>query len=157
MKKQQGFTLLELVFVIALTSIIVVVASNIIAMGAQTYLAAKNTVDADWQARLSLERMARDIRAVRSVTSISTATATQLVFTDFDGTSISYSLSGTSLMRNSQILADGVSSLAFGYFDKNGVTTAVATLIRYVTITLNITQSNSNFSLNTAVYLRDLA
>ncbi len=152
----QGFTLIELIVVIVLTSLIAGVVSAIIAQGAQSYLTAKNVLDADWQGRLAIERMARDIRAIASPLSITTATATQLTFTDFSGTSVSYSLSGTNLMRNSQILADGISSLTFSYFDKNGASTATISLIRYITITINITKNNTNFSLSTSVYPRDL-
>jgi len=154
-KKQQGFTLLELVLVILLTSIIAGVASKIIAQGLTIYLTARYTTDADWQGRLALERMARDIRAVSSG-GISTAAASQLTFTDTNGNSVSYSLSSTSLMRNSQILANGVSTLTFGYFDKNGATTATSSLIRYIKITLTIVQDNTNFSLSTSVYPRNL-
>jgi len=155
-KNHLGFTLLELIIVIILTSLIAVVVSKIIAQGVQAHYTAKNVLDADWQGRLGMERMARDIRAVGSNSTITTATATQLVFTNIAGTSITYSLSGTYLMRNTQILADGINALSFTYFDNTGTSTATLSLIRYVGIALTITKNNTNFSLSTAVYLRNL-
>lgn len=157
-KKQRGFTLIELVFVIMLMSIIAGISSVVISSGFKAYLASKNVIGADWQARYALERMARDIRAIQSPRSIITASARQLSFTDTNDHAISYSLSGNSLMLNeANIVADGVQSLAFSYFDKNGVNTAILANIRYVTITLNIILNNTDFAISTSVYPRNLS
>lgn len=155
-KISSGFTLIESLMVIILIGIIAVVSSQILSNGFSAYLTGQNITDADWQGRLSMERMEEDIRAVRSPSDISTATAGQLIFTDSSGTSITYQLSGSSLMRNSQILADGLSGLTFSYFDKNGVSTATLTAIRYISYTLNVTQKGVNFNLATTIYPRNL-
>jgi prepilin-type N-terminal cleavage/methylation domain-containing protein len=155
-KKNAGFTLIELVMVMVILSVISVIAAKILSTGIQGFLAGKNILDADWQGRVAMERMSRDIRAVRSPSDITTASASNFVFTDSTGTSINYSLSGSSLLRNSQTLADGVNSLTFTYLDGNGSVTASTTAIRYITITLNITLNETNFSLTTSIYPRNL-
>lgn len=155
--KIDGFTLIELVIVIIITGILAASITSLISQGSIAYLTAQNITDADWQARLAIERMVRDIRAIRSSADISTASATQLTFTDFGGTSISYTLSGTSLLRNSQILADGISALSFTYYDENGASGASAITLRYVKIALTITQKNTNFQIITMVNPRNLS
>ena len=155
-KTLSGFTLIELVIVIVLTGIIGAIATKMLAQGLNAYLTSKNVADADWQGRLALERMTRDIRAVRSPTDIALATSSQFTFTDSNGSSVAYTLSGSNLMRNSQALANGISTLTFQYYDETGVITAITTAIRYISITLNVTQGNSNMSFTTSVYPRNL-
>ncbi|SRR5579883_330618 len=153
MKKKLGFTLIELVMVIILIGIISVIAGRMLSSGFGAYLAEKNVIDADWQGRLALERMVRDMRAIYSITS---AASSSITFTDTTNTAITYQLSGTSLLRNGTNLADGIQSMTLSYFDKNGSSTATASLIRYISISVNVTQNNANFSLTTAVYPRNL-
>jgi prepilin-type N-terminal cleavage/methylation domain-containing protein len=156
MNNQKGVTLIELIMVIVLISIIALASTKMMVNGLTAYQTGKDVMDADWQGRLAMERMMRDLRAIRSPSDITTANSGQIIFTDINGNSVNYSLSGTSLLRNSQTLANGVQSLTFSYLDKNGSTTATLSLIRYITYTLNITQNNSNFNLTTSVYARDL-
>lgn len=156
LKKQSGFTLIEFVVVIVIMGIIAAISSQMIATGLTSYLSNKDVLNATAQARLAIERITRDIRSVRSSSDISTATATQFTFTDTNGNSISYTLSGTSLMRGSQVLADGIASLSFTYYDKNGSAGPATANIRYVTVALNVTQGNTNFNVDTTVYPRNL-
>jgi prepilin-type N-terminal cleavage/methylation domain-containing protein len=156
-----GFTLIELVFVIAILSVVAAIGSKILSQAFLGYFDNQYLVESDAQARLALERMQRDIRDIRSPNDISTATATTLVFVNTEGNTITYSLSGTSLNRQTnsnalQVLADGVQSLSFSYFSSSGISTAVTTNIRYVTISLNITLNNTNYTVATSVYGRNL-
>jgi prepilin-type N-terminal cleavage/methylation domain-containing protein len=156
MKKKFGFTLIELVVVMVLIGIIAIVVSKILFQGFNAYLTTQNVTDADWQGRLALERMRLDIMGIRSPSDISTASANQLVFTDSNGNSITYTLSGSTLTRSGDILADGINSLQLTYLDKNGSVTATTSAIRYITIQLNVTKSNTNFNVSTSVYPRNL-
>ena len=156
MKKQHGFTLIELIMVIVISGIVAVMASKGLLVAAQAYLGSRNAIDANWQGEFALERMVRDIRSVRSPSDISTASASQFTFTDTSGGSVSYTLSGSSLLRNGQILADGVNSVTFTYFDDTGTSTGTLANIRYVTASLNITLNNSNYTIATTIYPRNL-
>jgi prepilin-type N-terminal cleavage/methylation domain-containing protein len=161
LKKHYGFTLIELVIVITILSIIAGFGSEIISQAFTGYFDSKYLIDADWQARVALERMQRDIREVRSPTDITTAAGSNLIFVDTSGNTITYSLSGTTLNRRTnanavQVLADGIQSIAFTYFDRNGVITATLANIRYITISLNITLNNTNYTVTTSVYGRNL-
>lgn len=155
-KHQRGFTLIELVFVVLLLGLISVAVvrfygNNLIA--SQTL---ENTTDALLQGRLALERMVIDMRAIQATNEITTNTSSNLVFTDINGNAFDYNLSGGNLLCNSQVLASGVNGLTFTYYDKDGVVTATVANIRYIKIALNITKNNTNVTLTTSVYLREM-
>ena len=150
--KNKGFTLIELIIVIVLSSILVKIGSYVLLTGFKAYYTNQNIMTANNQARMALERMTRDIHSVRSSASITTATSSQFSFTNISGTNITYQLTGSALMRNTQVLADNVSSLSFSYLDKNAVTTAVPANIRYVTVNLLISLGVAQYTLRTTIY-----
>jgi prepilin-type N-terminal cleavage/methylation domain-containing protein len=166
MKQLKGFTLLEMVLVIAVLSIISVMASKPLTQGYQTYLSSTNAIKSDWQARYALERMVRELRSTSTAGGITTATSSSITFTDINLHSITYALSGTSLVRtdsqglnSAQILADGIKTLTFIYYDSAGsvISTPIAspiTTVKYVKITLQVTLNGSNFSATTTAFLR---
>jgi len=152
-KKTRGFTLIEMVLVIILLGIIGAIASKITMQGLNGYLNSEYITNANWQGRIALARITRDLHSIRSSNDITTATSSQLSFTTSSGTAITYQLTGSSLMRGSQIMADGVQSLTFNYFNSTGTTTSTLSAIHYIQINLNITQNNANYTLTMAVFL----
>ncbi len=135
-KARAGFTLIELVIVIIITGIIIVIASRFLAVGLTSYRNASNLNGSYRNVQLAMERMSRDFRSVPAVSNISTATASTFTFTNSGGTSISYSLSGSNLMRNSQALASHVSALTFTYYTSAGSTTSTISAIRYIGVSV---------------------
>lgn len=156
-RKHQGFTLIEIVVVIVLISIIAAISSQMLAQGFNAYLTSEDITDANWQGQLAMERMVRDLRTVRSANDISVNTSSAFTFVNLAGSTMAYSLSGSNLMLNGNILARGVNSLTFTYYDKNGSAGPSVIDIHYVNVALNITQNNENYSVNTTVFLRDLS
>lgn len=155
-RKFTGFTLLEMIVVIVIMGIIAVVGATFLQQGFSVYFTRQNITDANWQGRFALEQMSRKIRVVRSPAGITTAAASNFVFTDINGNSNNYQLSGTTLQYNALPLIDGVNTLTFTYLDRNGIATATLANIRYVVITMNITLNGVNYNLRSAVNLRDL-
>lgn len=151
MRKKQGFTLIEMVIVIVILSIIAGVAARVMSTALNSYFDNQNIVNANEQGRLALERMARDIHAINSTSSITTANASTLTFVDVNGNTVTYSLSGTQLLRNSVVLADGINRLTFAYYTGAGAVAGTTTAIRYITVALNITQNNVNYNLATTI------
>jgi prepilin-type N-terminal cleavage/methylation domain-containing protein len=162
MQKQQGFSFIELVMVIVIIGIIAGMSTLLLSQGFNAFFSSETLLDANWQGQLAMQRMARDIQLIRSPADISTATASQLSFTDINSNSISYTLSGSNLTLTvnavTQILATGLSSLTFTYYDKNGVTPPANTAAtRYIKITCVVTQNSVNYTLITAAYPRNFA
>jgi hypothetical protein len=125
--------------------------------GFQSFTVAQNVSETDWQGFIALERMTDDIHNIRSPADVTTISASQLNFVDTSGTSVQYSLSGGSLLRNSQILASGVTGLTFGYLNSNGATTATPSAMRYVSIALTLTQQNIVASFTTLIGTRAIS
>jgi prepilin-type N-terminal cleavage/methylation domain-containing protein len=150
--KQKAFSLIELIIVMVIASIIAISANLLLLGGFSAYSSGNNASYSDWQARVALERMARDIRSIRSTGDISTATSTALTFVDINGNNVSYTLSGTRLMLNNKVLADNVQNLNFTYYTKLGTTAAQISAISYIVISLNIAYNNISFNITTAVY-----
>jgi prepilin-type N-terminal cleavage/methylation domain-containing protein len=147
--KSHGFTLIEIVVVIIILGVIAGIGSRMIQAGFNAYLTNQYITGANAQARLALERMPRDIHNINAAANITTATASQLSFTDINGSTVTYQRSGTQLMRSGQVLADGINSLTFSYLDRNAVSTTTRANICYVTTSLNITSGSVNYTLRT--------
>lgn len=148
---KNGFTLIEMIIVIVILSIIAGVAARVMGAAFNSYYDNQRIVNANEQGRLAIERMIRDIHAINSTSSITTANASTFTFVDVNGNAVTYSLSGTQLQRNGITLADGVNSVAFGYYDGAGAVAATTDVIRYVNVTLNITNSTVNYILKTTI------
>lgn len=124
-RRRDGFTLVEMVMVITVIGIIagIGVASLLSASDALSFLTVRS--DMAQSADVAMSRMAEEMRRLRDDAAISTASAGQFTFTDIDGTSIAYSLSGADLMRTtvagSQLLASGLGSITFRYYDDSGL------------------------------------
>jgi len=150
--KKNGFTLIEVVVVIVILSIIAGIGSRVIQAAFNSYLVNQNITTANTAARLAFERMTRDIHNINSAASISTATSSQLSFTDIYGNTITYQLTGTQLMRSGQVLADGVSSLNFLYWNQSLNTASSTANICYISPTLTFSFNNNvSYSLRTTV------
>lgn len=149
--KSKGFTLIEMIMVITISGIIVAGSGLLLMQGVKEYLIGKTNIDASWQASMAIERMTRDLRAASVIT---TATSSGLVITDIYGNTSAYTLAGTQLLCNAQVLAGNVQSIAFTYYDANGNITVDTNAMRYIGISLNIiyTASTSNFSTKVALW-----
>lgn len=146
---QRGFSLVELVMVIVLFGIVAAFAAPMVGSGFQAYFTGRDISEVDWQARVAVERMTRELRSVRAPADLALAGAGDLTFVDLDGNSIRYCLGtvGTcpgaagELMRNSQPLATGVNALAFSFLTRTGAATALAAQAFYVSASFSATRN----------------
>ena len=158
MKNSKGFTLVELVIVMAIVGIGTAIIGTILLGVVKAWTFKFNRNDILWDGRLAINRMTREMRAIKNTTSVTTATAAQFRFIDTGNKDITYSLVSTDLNRTedgiANLLAENVSSVTFTYYYANGTvipTPAVspsATDIRRVRIDLTLTKNGEN------VYLR---
>ena len=64
--RHRGFTLLEVVVTMVILSIVAVLGSKMLGRAYETYDLEKRTTNVDWQGRVGLERMVRELRGIRS-------------------------------------------------------------------------------------------
>ena len=152
MRKLLGFTLLELIISMVLlgilTSMFAPFAGEAIKNALQHYAIGGIL----GEGRVASLRLVRDLRSGQSV---QTASASQIVFTDVNNNSITYSLSGAYLQRNSVNLSGDVSSLSFAYYDKTGAVTATLASVCYVKYTLGLTRNSLPYSFSSVIWLRN--
>lgn len=151
-----GFTLIELIIVIVITGIIIAGSSSLLLNGVNSYMAGKADINASWQANVAIERMTRDLRALASTANIITATSNEFAIRDINGATIDYKVVSNQLLRNTQVLANNVQSVAFTYYDANGTVTASASAVRYVEITLTVIYEKITTNFSTMVALWNL-
>lgn len=158
--KQVGFTLIEMIIVIIVVLILISVSTTILVQEFKIFYTGKNLIEADWQGRVALERITRDLRTLAKITSFNDSS---IIFNDINGEAVTYSLNNSNQLVYSSsttpivTLADNIQTLTFTYYDFNGQgfvnnTPPSTTDIRYITITLNIVNNSTNFNLTTAVY-----
>jgi MSHA biogenesis protein MshO len=144
---ESGFTLIEVIMTIVILGIVAALGVSMMGGSIEAYVAGRDHLDADWRARVALERMTRELRAVRtaSAADLDSASAGQIRFNDKSGNAVCFYLVGTTLMRSSdftaacgttnpQALTDGVNALAFSYRqnDPNAVALTPAQ-VRFIT------------------------
>ena len=156
-----GVTLLEMVLVLVILGIIAALGSSFLSGGLNAYFTERDISNAAWQGRLALERITRDLRTVRSATAgdLTITPANQISFTNTAGTNVSYSLSGSTLMRNGQPLADGITALSFTYLANDGKTavTSDVTAVYYIGVAFTVTQGGANQTWRGLIHPRSIS
>ena len=166
---RSGFNLIEMIIVITVLGIISMVAVPIFMSGFNAFFWARDVADVTSQEELAVDRMVREIRTVDPSTdfdsaALPNATEIKFAFPKHDGSSstewVIYALQGTNLMRNTDVLAATVSSLAFSYTKQDGTTLTPplsltqAKSIWLVNVLLQISGRKISQSLGTTVFLR---
>jgi prepilin-type N-terminal cleavage/methylation domain-containing protein len=157
-RRPGGFTLVELILVVALTALLAGVGARLALQGTNSYMAQEVRDDLLTGNRTALERMAREIRGIRSATAadIPVMAATDLQFTDTGGQSLRFTLAGSTLNRNGQALASNVGALAFRYLQANGTsTTADPTLVWFVEISASLSKNGESLPLRLRIHPRN--
>lgn len=123
-RRRQAFTLIEIMVASAIGSILLLSAGMLASYSARSYAAMTNYVDLDNKSRKALNILTRD---VRQASYLSSYTSQQLVFTDYDNTSLSYTYNpgAKTLVRLkddvSQTLLTECDFLQFNIYQRNPV------------------------------------
>jgi prepilin-type N-terminal cleavage/methylation domain-containing protein len=151
-QRQPGFSLVELIVVIVVLGIIASMGAIVVRDGMLGYLRGREITSADWQGRLALERITRDLRdiAAPNYSNISACGGSSFTYSDINFSQISYTLisdtQGTNtLLRNGtqQPLADGVSYLNFSCFTSNVQPTATLSAVYYISVSMVVATTNT--------------
>ena len=149
-RDQRGFSLAELLVACAMVGVVLAGVFVALQQGENAFLFGTGKVEVQQNARVALDRMARELRLGSNITA---ANATSITFQFIDETgatvTVAYSLTGTNLQRNQtnpvpaaaqpETLIGGVGTLALVYYDNTNAVTATVANIRVVDIRL-ITQ-----------------
>jgi len=152
-----AYTLVEMVTVLMIMSIIGLTASYVIIESAKVYARTVPAMDASYKANLAAERMKREIRDLKSTSSITTLGATAFTFDDSSDNTIAYSLSGTDLLRNGDLLAKGTTDLSFSYWKDDGTTASSASDLHFVEVALTVQTGNEPYAVQMAAFPRALS
>jgi prepilin-type N-terminal cleavage/methylation domain-containing protein len=130
MTNERGFTLAELLVVVALLGLIMAGVVTLQQQGQQAYLMGAARVDAQQNARVALTLMSRELRGACTLSSISSPAVT-ITAADPSGTgdctgatvAIRYALSGSSLYRDQATTVGGLPAVGAGTVLIGGVNT----------------------------------
>lgn len=156
----KGFTLIEIIVTIVIIAVLAGIAGIIITEGVRAYSDEQARSDVHQQARLGMERMAREIRVIRSRADITTMANTDLRFTDIAGTTVGFNWASPTLSRwngiGNDVLASNITAFTFAYYQQDGVTAAAAPATLWlVEITLTATQGSETLQLRSRVHPRN--
>jgi len=149
--RQFGFSLVELIVVIVVLGIVASMGAVVIRDGLLGYLRGREITSADWQGRLALERITRELRDV-AVIAAGSCDAPTFAFTDIYAAPVSFTQSTTTLLRNGQPLADEVTGLRFYCLQSDGQTyTTTPSAAYYVTVSMVVSTANTSATYRSTV------
>jgi prepilin-type N-terminal cleavage/methylation domain-containing protein len=163
MKLSKGLTLIEMIMAIVIMGILsgVLMFSIKGVMDLWNFWSFRSEVSA--QGRIAVMRMVREIRQVRNESTIFIADRSRIQFNDTDNQTIDYSLNGTNLTRNGNVLATGVTNLTFTYYNISNAVLVSMPLnqtnreaIFGIGLGLTMVSGDQNKTLATRVYPRNL-
>jgi len=164
----RGFTLIEIVITIVIVSIIAGLGALIVIQQVKSYAAEDTRSDVQYQARLAVERIAREARLIRDrdATNLSTMAPADLVFCDVTGKAVEFQVFGTTVRRQESatcspfawggwntLASSIVSPAPFSYFQQDGITTTIdPTQVWFIAITITATQGTESMTVQTRVH-----
>ena len=141
---ERGFTLTELVVVMAVLGLVLAGVFAIQHQGTQSYLMGASRVEVQQNARTALELMVRELRSAQTLTVV--GGPGDVTFVDQNGVTVRYQLVGTTLNRSANgvpaALIGGVQTLTFTYYSafdastNTGTVTAVPGSVRVIRIAI---------------------
>jgi len=161
-ENQKGFSLIEMMVALGIFSLIIIGLVTFFSGGTRSWVTGQHQLEAQRNARLSMDRMVREIREAAYIEDTSTANDIDF-YTPFHG-NISYFLSGNDLKRGSNTMINNVQTLDFSYFDNSD--TEINTPLSeddeskiskvHVLLEVDVDQDNSpDITLNSDINLRN--
>lgn len=162
MKKNNGFSLMEMVVAIGMSALVLAGLGSIFAGTIKVWARAQNSGMALKEARIAMEWLTRDIRQSSAIQSASSGSSASLILKIGTGTdTVTYNLSKNTLSRvlnnnKPDLVAENITDLTFT--DQNGKNLAALsdlTLVDFVSISMTVTAGNQVFVLNNGAKLRN--
>lgn len=154
LKRQGGYTLIELIITVIITGIIAVVAVDIIYLQARTYNQVFDRSLLIAEGRKAIVALRDDVQGI-DPSKISSMEADRLTFQNFNDETIDYYFHDSQLDRNNNKLADYVQAAPFQYLDKDKNVTASAASLAFVKVQLNFTYGSNSTQFEEMLYVRN--
>lgn len=155
MLAKKGFTLVEMVAVITILGIVGMVSSYVIFESTKVYARTLPWLDASYQCRLAVEQMKSELRDLEPG-SLTTFTPIALTFQLLSGQPLTYSLAGSNLLRNGDLLAKGVQAFSLTYRKRDGTSALIAADVHLLELDLTVQAGGQTCRVQTAVFPRSL-
>lgn len=168
MRRAAGWTLVELIMVMAIIGIVAVFIGPVLLNSVKAYDRTQATVNTYAKMRYAMERMAREIALVRrnpantTAFDVSTMTAASFTFIKEDGVQVTLTSAGSNANltyagTGTGLLADRVGALSFAYYRHDGATAAAnATQLEYVEVSMTISDGATSYANRVRVSLRNV-
>ena len=127
MRKQKGFTLVEIILSITLIAILFTVTSIVLQRGLDAYAHISSRAASLQQARYVMERMTRELMRVgdENSTNIQNIQDDQITFVDANNITTNFNFANQTLWREDDLLLPNVTSVTFtGFRDNNNTTSS---------------------------------
>lgn len=161
-KNQKGFSLIEMMVTLGILSLIIIGLVTFFSGGTRAWVTGQYQLEAQRNARFSMDRMVKEIREGNSISSGSNATSITINYlTSFGKSPVTYSLSGTTISRDTNPLIENVltGEAIFKYYNNSDteVTPPDATVSKiHINLKVDVDKDDSpDITLNTDVDLRN--
>jgi prepilin-type N-terminal cleavage/methylation domain-containing protein len=154
---KKGFTLIEAIVAIVLVVILALVSGIFIREVFHASVSLRGQRSIALSNRTAMSRVVRELKRCKKNTNILTFTAKQISFLDINNNTVTFSQSGSNLLRGSAILLQNLQNpcgLTFTYLDKNGNQTATKANIRIVRCRLTVVKDENRFVTESAARIR---
>lgn len=165
--RARGWTLVELVMVVVIVGMLAVFIGPLLLNTVAAYDRTEATVSTYGKMRYAMERMAREVRAIRRNPADTTAfdaaamTAINFTFTREDGTQVIIASAGSNVTltyvgTGAGALTDQVSAFNLAYYRQDGATAAAnATELAFVEIAMTLADGGNTYPNRLRIALRN--
>jgi prepilin-type N-terminal cleavage/methylation domain-containing protein len=116
-KRQRGFTLIEVIIVVVMVGILASISAVFLVNAVDMWTAQSSWERNVTDGRRALDWLVRELRQIRDSDSLTVADDDNITFVNSSGVTIQFSVSGSDVLHDSDILVGGVSGLTFQYYD----------------------------------------